>query len=725
MVALLRFAKLRSVCVAILCALNAIANSAATAATASWDAPQLDTWVYSNAFGAGNRALAPTFTGGLEVDLQSQEFVPQTAGGPARVAMTLAAFDTTAKVTAGLSPTRYQINSVAMTLTMESGSGGTLNYDSTADARSEILADVVSGDFDAQRPIELYGVGFRLGYDGFALGGASGATKFAESTFPYGSAGSGYRVFPIDGNGAQAGQYRDVSNSVTGGFSATAEDNATLPFDASPWAVGAVDSLNEEEPIPDHTTFTFNLDLNEPGVTSYVQQSLATGSLGFFISTLHVAEQMGGGDPAYPQWFMKESVGGVFNGVPATLAIDYAILPEAVAGDFDDDGDIDGGDFLKWQRDLGTSVLQAGEGADGNGNSVVDAADLGYWQNSFGDGTGQTTSAAAIPEPSGLMLAGLALPLAIGKRSAGKRPALAPAIGGHRRSAFSLIELLVAIAIIGVLIALLLPAIQSAREASRRMSCQNHLKQIGLAVQNFESAKGHLPPPKAGSDTYDDLGGMFVLLLPYIEQRQLFAQYDLSKSIVDPHNLPITEKPVDLYLCPSMALPRDVPDRSCGEQLAPGSYAISSRTEYAKRNSLDGAFANPSANGAYSLAARHITDGLSNTLLVGEINYGHHGYTWENCDSQNGQTKWGDHTWAHGYWAHGWGHMSAKYPGLYNNTAYYGGADSNRVFRSDHPGGVQFALLDGSVHFLRDGTDPEIRRALVTRAGEEVDHQFD
>jgi prepilin-type N-terminal cleavage/methylation domain-containing protein len=457
-----------------------------------------------------------------------------------------------------------------------------------------------------------------------------------------------------------------------------------------------------------------------------VQQSLATGALGFIVSTLHAAEQQGGGGLGYPQWFMKESAGGVFNGVPATLAIDVTILPEGQAGDYDRDGAVDGADFLKWQRDLGMQVAAAGEGADGDGSQTVDAGDLGVWQANYGSSGGaEPLTARTIPEPTSAILASLAASLTLSVRRrwcSGHRGRRLPR---QRQAGFSLIELLVAIAIIGVLVALLLPAVQAAREAARRNSCKNHLKQIGLAVQNFEGATGHLPPPKAGPGTYDDHGSMFVLLLPYIEQRQLFAGYDPDKSIFDPQNLPTTEKPVDLYLCPSMALPREVPDRACGEQLAPGSYAISSRTEYQKHSALDGAFDNPPSDGRYSLAARHITDGLSNTLLVGEINYGHHSYLWEDCDAQNGNVKWGDHTWAHGYWAHGWGHMSAKYPALYNNSSYYGGSGSNRVFRSDHPGGVQFVLLDGSVHFLRNETDPAIRRALVTRAGEEPDHQFD
>jgi prepilin-type N-terminal cleavage/methylation domain-containing protein len=693
-------------------------EQAARGATTVWNAPQLDTWIYVNAFGSGNRPLAPTFTGGLDINPETQDFVPGTAQSPSRVGMGLIAFDTSSQVTPGLAVSRYQLNSVTVTMTMESGSGGTLLYDSTLDTRAEILADVISGDYDVQRPIELYGAGFRLGYDGFALGGAAGPSKFAESTFPY-AAGSGYRVCPVVGDAGQAGAYRDVSNSITGGFSATSSGGSTAPFEVTPWAVGTVAGLTEGAAIADRTTFSFNLNLTEPGVLPYLQQSLATGALGFMLSSLHAAEQMGGGpSPAYPQWFMKESVGGVFNGVPATLAIDYTVLPDGPLGDYDGDLVVDGSDFLRWQRDLGSAVAPAGAGADGDASGVVDAGDLAVWRMNF-DAAGSLPT--AIPEPkAGLLVAclvGVVLTASLNQRKAAARQR-------SDRRGFTLIELLVVIAIVGVLIVLLLPAVQAAREASRRMACQNHLKQIGLATHSFEAATGHLPPPKVGNGTYNELGSTFVLLLPYLEQVQLFKGYDLAKSIFDPQNLPVTGTPVSIYLCPSMALPRDVPDRGCGEQLAPGSYAISSRTEYARHGSLDGAFINPPDSGLYSLQGKDVTDGLSNTLLVGEVNYGHHGYFWENCEGREGETKWGDHTWAHGYWWHAWGHMSGKYPELYNNSSFYGGGDSNRVFRSDHPGGVQFVLLDGSVHFLRDGTAPEIRRALVTRAGDEPSHAF-
>ena len=105
------------------------------------------------------------------------------------------------------------------------------------------------------------------------------------------------------------------------------------------------------------------------------------------------------------------------------------------------------------------------------------------------------------------------------------------------------------------------------------------------------------------------------------------------------------------------------------------------------------------------------------------MNYGHQDLRWVGCAGNSG-SKWGDTTWAQGYWYYAWGHMAASYPQLYNNTSLFWPPFSARVFRSDHPGGVNFVFVDGSVHFLGDGVDPEIRKALVTRAGGETDHKF-
>jgi hypothetical protein len=151
---------------------------------------------------------------------------------------------------------------------------------------------------------------------------------------------------------------------------------------------------------------------------------------------------------------------------------------------------------------------------------------------------------------------------------------------------------------------------------------------------------------------------------------------------------------------------------------------ISSRTEYFKFNALDGAFANPKPDGSYSLGIQHITDGTSKTLLVGEANYGLASMKWTNCASQLGSPMWGDQTWALGYWFFSWGHMSADRPELYNNRETFVPSFSPRVFRSDHPGGVQFVLVDGSVKMLHDSSDPLVRAALVTRAGQDTVQDF-
>lgn len=293
------------------------------------------------------------------------------------------------------------------------------------------------------------------------------------------------------------------------------------------------------------------------------------------------------------------------------------------------------------------------------------------------------------------------------------------------RGGFTLVELLVVVAIIGILTALLLPAVQSAREAARRIQCTNNLKQIGLATHRFHDTRGHLPPPKLGT-TFETLGSTFVLLLPYLEQGNRYDTYDLSRSITHSSNLPVTSSRIPVYLCPSMYLPRQVPAVNCDEQLAPGSYLISTRTEYNQFQNLDGPFDSPPPPGRpYRLRFAHVRDGTSNTLWVGEINYGHEKYVWTDCEGMLDEPRWGDQTWAHGYWAFAWGHIEWEMynqldVSMYNKTEYFLGNRSLRVFRSDHPGGAQFVFVDGSVHFIEETIDYPTLRALVTREGGET-----
>jgi prepilin-type processing-associated H-X9-DG protein len=298
------------------------------------------------------------------------------------------------------------------------------------------------------------------------------------------------------------------------------------------------------------------------------------------------------------------------------------------------------------------------------------------------------------------------------------------------------------IAIIGILVALLLPAIQSAREAARRSQCQNNLKQIGLASLNYHETNKHLPPPKVlpTGTTYESavkflhLGSTFVALLPYLEEANRYAMYDPAKTITDEQNLPLTSDSIGPYICPSMQLPRDVPSSPC-EILGPGSYIISAHTDYAKTTlTLDGAFEMPRSghDGSverYTLGMQHILDGTSKTFLVGETNYGIAEYPWDDtCPQLTDSPRWGDQTWANGYWVYAWGHINWKAYDKSDIRDYNARSITSnffermRVFRSDHPGGAQFVYVDGSVHFVPEEIDYPMLKALVTRAGGELAH---
>jgi prepilin-type N-terminal cleavage/methylation domain-containing protein len=285
-----------------------------------------------------------------------------------------------------------------------------------------------------------------------------------------------------------------------------------------------------------------------------------------------------------------------------------------------------------------------------------------------------------------------------------------------RRAAFTLIELLVVIAIIGILVALLLPAVQFAREAGRRMQCQNNLKQIALAVHNYHDTLRTLPP----GDTMGNLGGTsaFTAILPFMEESKLANLYDFSKGNSNPKNMLVVSQRLQTFLCPSANFVRQVPNPNCdANNRAPGTYAFCSGSLDPYGNLVTGGTPNNGAiifpaSGTTTLGS--MTDGTAFTFLAGESNWNFRDYLFTSGPC-SGQARGG-----FSYW-------SSPYPlatmfttlGPFNPKALNG--DSKRLsnFRSSHPGGVNMGNCDGSVRFWSDMVNHAVLDATATRGGNE------
>jgi len=191
------------------------------------------------------------------------------------------------------------------------------------------------------------------------------------------------------------------------------------------------------------------------------------------------------------------------------------------------------------------------------------------------------------------------------------------------RKGFTLIELLVVIAIIAILIALLLPAVQQAREAARRIQCKNNLKQIGLALHNYLDVHSSFPPSfvsdiSTGTDTKGGEWSVHARILPYVEQAALYNTANLELSYEDVSNGGIASQRISAYLCPSEINDRVRTDSSGNAIHHPISYGFNGGTWMVWDNTSaragDGAFA-PNSN----FAPRDFTDGTSNTLCFSEV----------------------------------------------------------------------------------------------------------
>lgn len=309
----------------------------------------------------------------------------------------------------------------------------------------------------------------------------------------------------------------------------------------------------------------------------------------------------------------------------------------------------------------------------------------------------------------------------------------------ERWGGFTLIELLVVIAIIGVLIALLLPAVQAAREAARRAQCLNNLKQIGIAFHNYGDAHGGLPPTAIGVSrpNLEQFGGWAVQILGYIEQPQVYAAYNFNLGFHLPENQTVVRTSLSVYTCPSTPRPPSAiaglvkfsgnagsPDMSLSA--APGDY-------FTARSFVDPW--NPTSRQIEHIGALDqttytpfaaIRDGLSNTLLTyecaGKPDY-YVGRKFVHGFPTPSSPYVIDRAWMHGPWA---GFMNMRICSFKGGQYEYDGPcvinchnGWNGAY-AFHPGGMNTLACDGSVRFLKESIAKPVLKAFVSRDGGEV-----
>lgn len=284
----------------------------------------------------------------------------------------------------------------------------------------------------------------------------------------------------------------------------------------------------------------------------------------------------------------------------------------------------------------------------------------------------------------------------------------------ENRPGFTLVELLVVMAVIGILISLILPAVQQAREAARRKTCANNLKQIALGLHNTHELQGRFPPGWIGNTGYQAEWAWTSFMLPQLEQQNLFEQLDVSGTPLhqvfnDPNRIELLKTPLPVFRCPSDTTPTLLPggdpsfpnvDRIFDCSTCPTGFEPSASNYVGNSGFFDQSnqFRNNGIFfGTHTTSLRDITDGTSNTLLVGEREARCRSGSWIGVRNPPGEDMWGTY------------YVRARVSIRLNDPRKSGDPDffnaCTEGFSSKHPGGAHFALCDGSVRFINDNID--------------------
>jgi prepilin-type N-terminal cleavage/methylation domain-containing protein len=283
---------------------------------------------------------------------------------------------------------------------------------------------------------------------------------------------------------------------------------------------------------------------------------------------------------------------------------------------------------------------------------------------------------------------------------------------------FTLVELLVVITIIGILIALLLPAVQAAREAARRMQCSNNLKQMGLAMHNYMAAQdGFFPPGSPASRRQ----GLFTYMLPFLELSTIYDQLNLNGDAqTDPKNAAHRFTPVSTYVCPSYSFPTVIRNLNPDMDGALTTYQGVGGAFFNDSEGYDGSTSAGKVprNGIFMFAKcsriADVTDGTSNTLAIGEMvhhekdggpldSYVRAWILGANYADTPGKTDFGSYA------------LKVIQYQINSPMQMADGVPFNHLpMGSHHPGGANFLIADGGVQFLSEQIQYDVYRGLAT-----------